>query len=94
MRIPIYLLLLTGCSLLGACQAIQEENRTFFGSGDVYPNELRFNVPAPGFIHSPYAPDAGLVDVRGIAPGTQVRCPYTGQIFVVPPYNKYESNTL
>lgn len=38
----------------------------------------------PGMVYSPYSPDAGYVDVRGIVPGTKVKCPYTKKLFRVP----------
>ena len=41
-------------------------------------------VGKPGMVYSPHAPDKGQVDVRGLAPGTKVQCPYTGKKFRVP----------
>ncbi len=46
-----------------------------------------YGVPVsgkPGFVTSPYAPDAGIVDVRDFATGQEARCPYTQKIFLVP----------
>lgn len=51
------------------------------------PAEYPYGKPVPGsrgFVYSPYDPTAGKVDVQGFAPGTKVRCPYTGKVFRVP----------
>ena len=48
---------------------------------------LPYGVPVPGkrgFVTSPYAPDAGYVDLHGYTRGQFVRDPYTGKMFLVP----------
>ncbi|MDK3161927.1 hypothetical protein QPK87_36060 [Kamptonema cortianum] len=38
----------------------------------------------PGFVISPYAMYDEPIDVSGLPAGTEVKCPYTGKIFIVP----------
>ena len=39
----------------------------------------------PGFMRSPYSPQAGLIDYRSLPPGTEIKDPYTeGKIILVP----------
>ena len=38
----------------------------------------------PGFVHSPYAPSKGEIDIRRYPKGTQSKCPFTGKIFIAP----------
>ena len=49
--------------------------------------DVPYGIPVPnkkGFVTSPFAPNEGLVDVRGFASGTEVKDPYTGKIFLTP----------
>jgi hypothetical protein len=49
-------------------------------------NQPPYGTPVPGkpqLVRSPFT-DQGFVDVSGHPPETEVRCPYSGQIFLVP----------
>ncbi len=49
--------------------------------------DLPYGVPVPtkpGFVISPYSPNAGYVDIRGFPTGAEVKDPYTGKVFITP----------
>jgi hypothetical protein len=51
------------------------------------PRDLPYGTPVPGkpgFVTSPHSQTAGYVDVRGFPPGSEVKDPYSGKIFLVP----------
>jgi len=55
-------------------------------ASDKNPN-LPYGTPVPGkpgLVTSPFAPNAGYVQVVGFPPGTPVEDPYTGKIFLTP----------
>ena len=50
-------------------------------------NNLPYGTPVPGkqgLVTSPFSQNSGYIDVRGIPPGTEVKDPYTGDIFLTP----------
>ncbi len=49
--------------------------------------DMPYGIPVPGrkgMVTSPYVPEGSYIDVRGFAPGSAVKDPYTGRIFLVP----------
>jgi hypothetical protein len=72
----------------GASAPPSERNtRTAARASSKKGDDLRYGTPVPGkkgFVTSPFSPDAGYVDVRGFSPGTPVKDPYTGKVFLTP----------
>jgi hypothetical protein len=49
--------------------------------------DMPYGIPVAGhkgMVTSPYVPEGSYIDVRGFAPGSAVKDPYTGKIFLVP----------
>jgi hypothetical protein len=49
--------------------------------------DLPYGIPVPGhkgMVTSPYSPEGNYIDVSAFSPGSAVRDPYTGKIFLVP----------
>jgi hypothetical protein len=56
-------------------------------NGSDQKSDLPYGTPVPGkpgLVTSPFAPDAGYIQVLGFPPGTPVEDPYTGKIFLTP----------
>ena len=50
-------------------------------------NNLPYGIPVPGkqgLVTGPSSRNSGYIDVSGIPPGTEVKDPYTGDIFLTP----------
>ena len=50
-------------------------------------DNLPYGIPVPGkqgLVTSPFSGNSGYIDVSGIPPGTEVKDPYTGDIFLTP----------
>ena len=55
-------------------------------SSKVAKGDFPYGIPVPGkphLVESPFSPGK-YIDVEGFAPGTEVKDPYTGKIFLVP----------
>ena len=49
--------------------------------------DMPYGIPVPGhkgMVTSPYSPEGNYVDVSAFPPGSAVKDPYTGKIFLVP----------
>ena len=49
--------------------------------------DVPYGIPVPGhkgMVTSPFSPEGNYIDVSAFAPGSAVRDPYTGKVFLVP----------
>jgi hypothetical protein len=61
--------------------------RASAASAEEAKGDVPYGIPVPGqkgMVISPYSPEGNWVDVRAFAPGSAVKDPYTGKIFLVP----------
>jgi hypothetical protein len=65
----------------------QENVRSASAASKGVKRDAPYGIPVPGrkgFVTSPFAPEAGYVDVRSFPPGTEVKDPYSGKVFRTP----------
>src|SRR5262249_16860893 len=56
-------------------------------SGEKAKGDLPYGIPVPGhkgMVTSPYSPEGNYIDVSAYPPGSAVKDPYTGKVFLVP----------
>ena len=54
---------------------------------EIAKGDMPYGIPVPGhkgMVTSPYSPEGNYIDVSAFAPGSAVRDPFTGKIFLVP----------
>ena len=78
----------TGTSTYTEQRSAAPETKTKTASPNTTPSQLQFPTATPvegkpGYVYSPSDPTK-YVDVSGYAPGSKVKDPYSGKIFLVP----------
>ena len=65
----------------------KEQKRALPAPPEKAKRDLPYGIPVSGqkgIVTSPYLPEGGYIDVSSFAPGSAVKDPYTGKIFLVP----------
>jgi hypothetical protein len=65
----------------------KEQKKALAAPPEKAKGDLPYGIPVSGqkgIVTSPYLPESGYIDVSSFAPGSAVKDPYTGKVFLVP----------